>query len=145
MAERYNKSPIALSEGKIFIDGVEVCHGVKFKLDFNPKVWTGKELGERLDSSRWIGGTITGSITHRVSTPWLEEKIQEYLETGITPELTITGIMDDKGSDYYREFGSKTITALGCVLTGGITLMDLDASSDGVREDTVAFNAKAIV
>lgn len=145
MAERYNESPIALSEGKIFVEGVEIYNGVKFELKFTPSVWKGKKLGERTSSSRWIGTDITGSITHRVATPWLEDMLQKYLEDGITPELQITGIMDDKGSDYYREFGSKTVTVLGCVLTGDITLMALDASSDGVREDTINFNAKAIV
>lgn len=145
MSERYNESPIALSEGKIFIEGVEVFNGVKFELKFNPKVWSAPKLGERTSSSRWMGATITGSITHRVATPWLEDTLQQYLETGITPEFTITGIMDDKGSDYYREYGSKTVTAPGCVLTGDITLMALDASSDGVREDTIGFNAKSVV
>ena len=71
-------------------------------------------------------------------------KIQEYLETGVTPEFTMTGIMNDKGSDYYQKYGYKTITVLGCVLTGDITLMSLDASSNGVREDTVSFSAKTI-
>lgn len=145
MAERYNESPIALREGKVFIDGVEVYNHVKFELKFNPKVWNGSRLGERTPSSRWVGAEITGSITHRVATPWLEDILQKYLESGITPELQITGIMDDKGSDYYQKYGSKTVTALGCVLTGDITLMSLDASSDGVREDTITFNAKAIV
>lgn len=145
MAERYNKSPIALSEGKIFVEGVAIFYGVKCEIKFTPKVWEGAELGEHTSDSRWMGGKISGSITHRVATPWLKDMIQKYLEDGITPELTITGIMDDKGSDYYREFGSDTVTVLGCVPTGDIMLLALDASSDGVREDTINFNAKAIV
>lgn len=145
MEERYNESPIALSEGKVFIEGIEAYNHVKFELKFTPKVWSGTKLGDRTPSSRWMGATISGSITHRIATPWLEDTLQKYLETGITPEFTITGIMDDKGSDYYREFGSKTVTALGRVLTGDITLMSLDAGSDGVREDTINFNAKAVV
>ena len=144
METRYNESPIALSEGQIFLGGVAVFNGVKFEVKFTPDPWSGKRLGERIPSTRWLGGKITGSITHRIATPWLEDKIQEYLKTGITPEFTMTGIMNDKGSDYYREFGSKTVTVLGCVLTGDITLMSLDANSNGVREDTVSFNAKAI-
>lgn len=28
--ERYNDNPIALSEGKVFVDGVQILDGVKF-------------------------------------------------------------------------------------------------------------------
>lgn len=142
--ERYNANPIALSEGKVFIDGVQVLTGVKFELKFTPEVWSGKVLGERSPSSRWTGYTITGSITQRTSTPWLKEKIQQYQKDGITPEMTIQGVMDDKGSDYYQEYGSDTVTAVGCVLTGDIPLIALDTAG-GAREDTIAFNAKDVI
>ena len=142
--ERYNANPIALSEGKVFIDGVQVLTGVKFELKFTPEVWTGKVLGERSPSSRWTGYTITGSITKRTSTPWLKEKIQQYQKDGVTPEMTIQGVMDDKGSDYYQAYGSDTVTAVGCVLTGDIPLMALDTAG-GAREDAISFNAKDVI
>lgn len=44
MADKYNESPIALREGKVFIEGVEVYNHVKFELKFTPKVWTGSAL-----------------------------------------------------------------------------------------------------
>lgn len=144
MADRYNANPIALSEGKVFIDGVQVLTGVKFELKFTPDVWSGKVLGERSPSSRWTGYTITGSITQRTSTPWLKEKIQQYQKDGVTPEMTIQGVMDDKGSDYYQAYGSDTVTAVGCVLTGDIPLIALDTAG-GAREDAISFNAKDVI
>ena len=140
----YNKSPIVLSEGKALIDGVVVADSIKLEIKVTPDVWTGKQLGEKTPSSRWTGLTITGSITRRRSTPFLKEKVQEYLKTGKTPELTIQGIMTDKASDYYEQFGSDTVTALGCVLTGDLPLTTLD-SGGGVAEDTIGFNAKSLV
>lgn len=74
--ERYNDNPIALSEGKVFVDGVQILDGVKFELKFTPDVYTGKVLGERSPSSRWMGYTITGTITRRISTPWYKEIVQ---------------------------------------------------------------------
>lgn len=68
--DRYNANPVALSEGKVFVDGVQIADGVKFELKFTPKVWSGKVLGERSSSSRWLGYEITGTITRRVMTPW---------------------------------------------------------------------------
>lgn len=50
---KYNKSPISLREGKVFIDGVEVMDGIKANIKFTPDVWTGKQLGEKTPSSRY--------------------------------------------------------------------------------------------
>lgn len=140
----YNKNPISLREGKIFIDGVEVCDQVKCEIKFTPDVWTGKQLGEITPSSRWLGATITGSITRRRSTPWLKETIQSYLNSKGTPEFTIQGVMDDANSDYYADNGSNTVTCVGCVLTGDLNLINLDSGGD-VVDDVIAFNAKDIV
>lgn len=143
--DRYNANPVALSKGQIFVDGVQIADGVKFELKFTPKVWSGKVLGERSSSSRWLGYEITGTITRRVMTPWYKEIVQKYQKDGITPECTIQGVMDDKGSDFYQQFGSDVVTAVGCVFTGDIMLMALDTSSDGVREDAISFNAKDVI
>lgn len=140
----YNKNPISLREGKIFIDGVEVCDSVKCEIKFTPDVWTGRQLGEITPSSRWLGAAISGSITRRRSTPWLKEAIQQYMNDKGTPEFTIQGLMDDENSDYYADNGSIVVTCVGCVLTGDLNLINLD--SDGqVVDDTIAFNAKDIV
>lgn len=140
----YNKNPISLREGHIFIDGVECADSVKCEIKFTPDVWTGKQLGERTPSSRWLGYAITGSITRRRSNNWLREKIKEYKASGATPELTIQGIMDDANSDYYAAHGTDTVTAVGCVLTGDLPLTALDSGGD-VVDDVIAFNAKDIV
>lgn len=140
----YNKSPISLREGKAFLDGVEIMDCIKMTIKVTPEVWTGKQLKEKTPSSRWIGATITGDMTRRRSTPWLKDKIKEYLKSGKTPELTIQGIMNDENSDYYADYGSDVITAVGCVITGDLPLITLD--SDGqVLDETIAFNIKDIV
>lgn len=141
---QYNKSPISLKEGKAFIDGVEVLDSVVCQITFTPDVWTGKQLGERTDSSRWLGYAITGNITRRRSTNWLETKIREYKQSGKTPELTIQGIMNDENSDYYEAHGTNTVTCVGCVLTGDLPLTRLDSNGQ-VVDDQIAFNAKDFV
>ena len=140
----YNKNPISLREGKIFIDGIECVDSVKCEIKFTPDVWTGRQLGERTPSSRWLGASITGSITRRRSTPWLKDAIAKYQRDKSTPEFTIQGIMNDENSDYYESNGYDTVTCVGCVLTGDLTLTSLD--SDGqVLDDVINFNAKDIV
>jgi hypothetical protein len=140
---QYNKNPISLREGKAFIDGVEVMDSIKIQIKFTPDVWTGRQLGERTPSSRWLGATITGTMTRRRSTPWLKEAIKKYMDSKETPEFTIQGIMNDENSDYYADNGAETVTCLGCVLTGDLNLIDLD-SSGNVVEDSIAFNIKDI-
>ena len=144
MAMEYNKSPISLREGKIFIDGVECADGVKCDIHFTPTVWSGSQLGERTPSSRWLGYAITGSITRRRSNNWLREKIKEYKSSGATPEITIQGIMNDENSDYYAAHGTDTVTAVGCVLTGDLSLTSLDSAGE-VVDDVIAFSAKDIL
>lgn len=144
MAMEYNKSPVSMREGKVMIDGLVVADSIKCEIKFTPEVWSGKQLGERTDSSRWIGGKITGTITRRRSTPFLKEKIKEYLASGKTPEMTIQGIHDDTNSDYYAAYGTDTVTCLGCVLTGDLNLVNLDSGGE-VVEDSISFNAKSIV
>lgn len=141
---QYNKNPISMREGKVFIDGLEVLDSVKCEIKFTPDVWTGKQLGERTPSSRWLGCQITGNITRRRSTPWLREAIQHYNKTKETPEFTIQGIMNDENSTYFEGNGAETITCVGCVLTGDLNLINLDSGGD-VVDDNIAFNVKDIV
>ena len=55
-----------------------------------------------------------------------KKKVLEYIKTGKTPEMKIQGISEDKNSDYYDINKGDTITAVGCVMTGDISLMELD-------------------
>ena len=114
---QYNKNPISLREGHAFIDGVEVLDSVKMTVNFTPETWTGRQLGEKTPSTRWIGAAITGNMTRRRTTNWLKTKIKEYLASGATPELVIQGIMDDTNSDFYAAHGSDVLTCVGCVMT----------------------------
>lgn len=141
---QYNKNPISLREGKVFIDGVECLDSVNANIKFTPDVWTGRQLGERGQSSRWLGYTITGTITRRRSTNWLEAKIKQYLANGGTPEIKIQGIMNDENSDYYAAHGANTVTCVGCVLTGDLPLTALDSGGQ-VVDDSISFNAVSIV
>ena len=142
---QYNKNPISLREGHAFIDNVEVLDSVKMTVNFTPETWTGRQLGEKTPSTRWIGATITGNMTRRRTTNWLKTKIKEYLASGATPELVIQGIMDDTNSDFYAAHGSDVLTCVGCVMTGDLPLTALDAESSGVVDDAIAFNIKDII
>ncbi len=141
---KYHKNPISIREGKVFIDGIEVYDSVKCEIKFTPDVWTGRQLGDRSSSSRWLGYSITGSITRRRTTSWLKNVIQDYMKNGKTPEFTIQGIMNDEGSEYYANNGSDAVTVVGVVLTGDLSLISLDAEGQ-VLDDVIGFNAKAIV
>lgn len=140
----YNKNPISLREGKVFLDGVEIADSIKCEIKFTPDVWTGRQLGELTPSTRWLGYAISGTITRRRSTNWVEKKIKEYKEKHVTPEFTIQGLMDDKNSDYYKQFGTNLITCVGCVLTGDLPLTMLDSGGQ-VVEDSITFSAKDIL
>lgn len=52
--------------------------------------------------------------------------------------------MDDTNSDYYRDFGTDTVTAVGCVLTGDLPLTALDSAGE-IVDDVIGFNAKDIM
>ena len=144
MINEHNKSPISLRKGKVFLDGVEVMDSVSCTITFTPDVWSGRQLGEKTESRRWLGYAITGNITRRRSTPFLKEKIMEYIRSGKTPNLTIQGYMNDDNSDYYHEFGTDLVTCVGCVITGDIPLTRLD-SNGTIVDDVINFGAKDVV
>lgn len=141
---KYNKAPISLREGKVFIDGLEVMDCVKCTITYKPEIWEGGQLGERTKSRRQLGYDITGSITERRATSWLKDVIKKYIKTGRTLEFTIQGIMDDKNSDYYAANGSDVITAVGCVLTGDFKLMELDRDGQVFNEE-ITFGAYDVI
>jgi NAD-dependent DNA ligase len=144
MVNKHNKSPMNIREGNIFVDGVEVTDSTACTINFTPEVWTGKQLNEKSPSTRWIGYTISGSITQWRSTPWIKEVIAKYKRTGVTPEVTIQGRNNDTGSDYFATNGAETTTVVGVVFTGDLPLTRLDSSGDIVK-DVINFVAKDIV
>lgn len=141
---KYNHSPIMLTEGIIYMDGVRCFDAVQCEIKFTPDVWEGRLLGEVTPSSRWKGVKITGTITRRRSTPWLEDIVKKYMKDKVTPEFTIQGVMNDKNSDYYQDYGDKITTVVGCVITGDVNLIKIDTNGD-VFEDVVSFNAKDVL
>ena len=142
MAE--NRQPILVTQGSVFLDGVKVMDSVSFTLKFTPKIWEGTQLGDFTSSSRWVNGKITGTLVERRSTAWLKNAVRKYLDSGATPEFTLQGVSSDRNSDYFRAYGTHTVTAVGCVLTGDINLLELDTNGD-VVQDSIAFNAHNMV
>ena len=138
-----NKKPLSLEEGKIFIDGVEVIDAAKLTILYQPKVWSGKMLGDKGTNRRWLGRDITGTLDEYRTTPRFNNIVAKYENDGITPELTIQGVRVDKDSDYYELLGSESVTLTGCVLTGDITLLSLDTDGEVVK-DSISFGAKHI-
>ncbi len=143
MSESVNKRPLSAREGKVYIDGMLVADACKYQLIFTPKVWEGRTLGEQGTNRRWIAYDITGTIEQWKTTPMYKKKVLEYIKTGKTPEFTIQGISEDKNSDYYEINKGDTVTAVGCVMTGDISLMELDTDGDVVKE-SIKFGAKNI-
>jgi hypothetical protein len=139
-----NKRHISLKEGSAFVDGITVMDAIKLSFVFTPEVWSGRSLGERGMSRRWIGSDITGSLSEYKSTPWYRDMVKKYETTGATPEFTIQGIQDDKNSDFNETYGSETITLKGCVITGDIPLLDLDSSGE-VVENEISFGAHDVI
>lgn len=143
-AMEYNKSPISVTEGKIYFNGVEVMDSISCKVTFTPKTWTGQFLGDRTPSTRWLGYSIKVEVTRGRSNAFLKDAITNYRDTGITPEITIQGIINDPGSDYVAEGnGPISVTAMGCVPTSDITLLELNADGD-ILKDSITFNAKDV-
>lgn len=131
---RVNSSPVSAREGKVYLDGTEIADSCKFKITFVPDVWEGKSLGKRATSRRWLGYTIKVTIEQWKTTKAYRRKVEEYLKTGATPEFTVQGISNDKNSDYYEENGEEVVTAIGCVMTGEIPLLELDTDGEVVKE-----------
>lgn len=140
----YNKAPISLREGHVFLDGLEIMDCVKCRIVYKPEIWEGGQLNERSKSRRQLGYDITGSITERRATSWLKDLIKKYQQTGRTPEFTIQGVMNDENSDYYATNGSDVVTAVGCVLTGETVLTDLDREGQILNEE-VQFAAYDVI
>ena len=143
---RVNKSPLSMRQGKIIIDGDVVAEASKYTLRFTPTVWEGKTLSEQGTNRRWLGYDVTGIIERWKTNKLLKEKIKIFLETGVTPEMTIQGIAEDPNSDFFTDNGNANdeITAVGCVLTGDLTLMDLDTDGEVVKE-SISFGAKSVM
>lgn len=140
----YNSKPIHIGEGRVFLDGIEVFDSVKCTIKCTPKVKTSKVIGDRTQNTRWAGVDYTGEITRRRSTSWLKDLLAKYISSGKTPEFTIQGVQEDKDSDFYADNGTDTVTAVGCVITSDINLLQLEADGEFL-DDVLTFNIKDVI
>lgn len=139
-----NIKPVSLREGHIYVDGVEVMDAVKCSIRFIPKVWSGTMVGKKGTNRRWIGYDITGTLEEYKTTPRWIEMVKQYIADGKTPELTIQATRSDADSDYFKTNGSESATVTGVVITGEISLLDIDTEGEVVK-DSIAFGAKDFV
>ena len=135
MADRVNSSPLSAREGVVTIDGVEVADACKFQVVFKPDVWEGKSLGKKATSRRWIGYTAELTIEEWKTNRRYMDMIKNYMATGATPKMEVTGVVEDENSDYWDiNQEADTVTCTGCVPTGDINLMDCDTDGDVVKQ-----------
>jgi hypothetical protein len=140
-----NRKAISLKEGSVYVNGTEIIDAAKLSIVYTPVVSESRRLSSKGVDRRYIGRDITGTLDEYRSTKWLREVIDSYELEGITPELTIQGIREDKDSDFYSENGEgETVTVTGAVLTGDLNLIDLDTDGELVK-DSIAFGAKNMV
>mgnify|MGYP002621705800 CR=1 FL=1 len=139
-----NKRRISLREGSLYLDGTMVADAVKVEAVYTPEVAESRGLKEKGLSRRWIGHDITGTITEYRTTPWMYNAIKKYIKDGSTPEFTLTGIQNDKNSDYYDKNGNIKVTLKGVVLTGDLSLLNLDAEGE-LLQDEIEFGAHDVV
>lgn len=139
-----NKRRISLREGSLYLNGTKVLDAVKVEAVYTPEVTESRALKEKGLSRRWIGHDITGTITEYRTTPWLHDAIKSYIKSGITPEFTLQGIQDDKNSDYFDKNGKIKVTLKGVVLTGDLSLLNLDAEGE-LLQDEIEFGAHDLV
>ncbi len=142
MSEADVRNHIDCTQGKVFLNNVECMDAVSLTFTFSPITSSTKTLGHTGADTRWKGFNGTATLTEYRSRDWLKQAIKNFLEKGITPVFTIQGMVTDTNSDYYKDYGGQTITASGCVPTGDINLMTLDADSD-FATDTITFSVKS--
>ena len=144
MPEKHNKHYVIVKNGYCFLNGKRIYDAVNFTATFTPGVSAGRVLGEMTPNTRWTGtAEIKATITRRRSTPWIKDMIRDYINKGITPELTLSGVMDDKDSDYQEAYGKDSVTVIGCVPTGDLTALALDTEGE-FMDDVINCNAKDI-
>lgn len=141
---RSNKQRLSLREGAVFKDGIKVMDAVTCSVAFKPTVSESQAIGSRSKDRRWLGYDVAVAITEYRSTPWLKDVVKEYKESGETPEFTIQGIQNDKGSDYNQTYGDETVTVVGCVITGDINLLELDVSGEHTK-DNITLGGKDVI
>jgi hypothetical protein len=130
-------------EGRAFIGGKQVTSLVKLNAIFTPEVSKKRVVGQRGTTPKVIGYEITGTLTQFKNTPFIRDLIKQYLATGIFPKLDIQAVMDDKDSDYYKQYGEARIQFIGVQLEGDLPLIDIDSEGEEVQEE-ISFSAAEV-
>ena len=138
-------NPMLKSEGKLYINGEQVLDARKVLIKVSINNTESKRLGDRTTSSRTVGYDISVEISQYKSNKFAIDIIKKYLDTGLTPKFQVQALNNDKGSDFFRKYGNDTITVTGCVPTGDLNLIDLDASTTDYVEETITSKGSAIV
>lgn len=145
MASADVRNHIDCTQGKVFLNGEECMDATALVFTFTPTVSSTKTLGHTGQDTRWKGYDATCTITEYRSRDWLKQAIKNFLKNGITPEFTIQGVATDEQSDYFKDgYGGQTVTGTGCIPTGDITILSLDASAEFMT-DSITFNVKNLV
>lgn len=139
-----NKQRLSLQNGAAYADGLKIMDCISCAITFKPNVSESRVIGSSGTDRRWLSSDINVAITEYKSTPWLKELVKKYKSTGKTPELTIQGVQNDKGSDYNSDYGDEVITAVGCVITSDINLIELDVTGEHVKS-SITLGAKDVV
>lgn len=138
-------NPMLKSEGKLYIDGEQVLDARKVLIKVSINNTESKRLGDRTTSSRTVGYDISVEISQYKSNKFAINIVKKYLDAGLTPKFKVQAMNNDKGSDFFSKYGNDTITVTGCVPTGDLNLIDLDASTTDYVEETITFKGSAIV
>lgn len=138
-------NPMLKSEGKLYIDGEQFLNARKVLIKVSINNTESKRLGDRTTSSRTTGYDISVEISQYKSNKFAVDIVKKYLDVGLTPKFKVQAMNNDKGSDFFSKYGNDTITVTGCVPTGDLNLVDLDASTTDYVEETITFKGSAIV
>lgn len=138
-------NPMLKSEGKLYIDGEQFLNARKVLIKVSINNTESKRLGDRTTSSRTTGYDISVEISQYKSNKFAVDIVKKYLDVGLTPKFKVQAMNNDKGSDFFSKYGNDTITVTGCVPTGDLNLIDLDASTTDYVEETITFKGSAIV
>lgn len=138
-------NPMLKTEGKVFIDGEEIIQAKKINVKVSLNNSTSKPLGVKTEKTRTTGYKITVEVGMYKTNKFGSMIVKKYLDKGLTPEFTIQALNNDKGSDFFKKYGNDVVTITGCVPTGDITMMDLDASSTDYVEETITFSGYRFV
>lgn len=103
----------------------------KFQSNLDKKVLEKKLLGSRITQHKVVGVSISGSMTLILTKGDLLDATQEYIKTGIFPNISVLVRNEDPASTY----GVREV-----VYTGVIPTTDLISLLDGESEDVITYD-----